>query len=85
MSEGVARVVPVLGNPEVIRVLEDALALARSGDLVAVGLVRVGARGLASTAAGGHQAELHLGLAMLQRQLLDALARPASPIVRVRP
>lgn len=73
-----------VGNPEVIRVLEDTLALARAGRLVAVGVVQVtGPHQIGAVTAGSAAMELHVGAAMMGANLLKAMTEPQkrSPIL----
>jgi len=63
-----------VGDPNVIRLLESALADARAGRVAAVGLVVVGGpHKVAAVAAGGLMMELHTGAAKLTADLMAAM------------
>jgi len=65
------------GDPQVISVLEQALAAARSGRLAGVAVVMAsGPDGVSLSVAGRHPVALASGAAQLQRQLLDAAFAP---------
>lgn len=73
-----------VGNPDVVRVLEDALAAARAGRLVAVGVVSVtGPHQIGAVTAGSAAMEIYVGAGMMQASVLKALTAPAkrSPIL----
>lgn len=75
-----------VGNPEVISLLEQTLAAARSGNVHAVAIVTVHGPGRSGMAwAGGCQADVNLGLDALKGAVL-ASTQPGkqSPIVRAR-
>lgn len=72
--------------PDVVRVLEEALVLARSGKVVGVAVVVSEGVGLWNVALAGRQPlELHYGLGQLGRQLEGHLERRGSSIVRAVP
>jgi hypothetical protein len=73
-----------VGNPDVVRVLEDALAMARAGRLVAVGIVQVtGPHQIGAVTAGSAAMEIYVGAGMMQGSVLKAMTEPAkrSPIL----
>lgn len=72
------------GHPDVIRVLEDALALARGGRLVSVGIVQVtGVHQVGAVMAGPATMEIYVGAGIMQASVLKAMTEPAkrSPIL----
>jgi hypothetical protein len=73
-----------VGNPDVVRVLEDALSMARAGRLVAVGVVQVtGPHQIGAVTAGSAAMEIYVGAGMMQASVLKAMTEPAkrSPIL----
>lgn len=73
----------VTGNPDVVAALEGALAEARAGRLIAVGLVKVyGPQAVACQNAGPPLSEVHLGGGILQGMVIAAMSQKPSPIVR---
>lgn len=66
-----------VGNPDVIRVLEEALGRARSGQVAGVAIIAaMGPEGLTMTCGGGNVITLSAGCAQMQRQLLDVAFNP---------
>ena len=72
-----------VGNPEIIKTLEQALAAAKAGNLVGLALVAVhGPEVLNCAFAGGFPATAVVGCQKLSAQLTDALFAKRSPILR---
>jgi hypothetical protein len=66
-----------LANPDVIRVLEAALAAARAGRVGGVAIIMAaGGDGIAIQMGGAHPAALVTGCQQATRQLLDAMFSP---------
>jgi len=66
-----------IGNPDVIKVLEQALVAARAGQMAGVVIIAAqGAEQLNLVCAGGFALTMASGCAQMQRQLLDAAFQP---------
>jgi hypothetical protein len=73
----------VRGDPGVIALLEQSVAMARNGDLVGVAIIAIKAGGTPALAFGGTGLfQLHYGADRLKQELEKVLERPASSIVR---
>ena len=71
-----------VGNPDVIRLLEQVLADARAGRIVGVALAfTAGPGSMSAAAAGGHHPELYMGCDAIKGQLLQNSQRRPSPIL----
>lgn len=72
-----------IGNPDVIRLLEQVLQEARAGRLAAVALVTVQGPGRVGMSwAGGQAVEVNLGLDHLKDQVISSTKPQRSSIVR---
>jgi hypothetical protein len=66
-----------LGDPSVIAALENALNLAKAGQISSVGIVMAaGPQGVSINLAGPHMLPLTAGAAHMHRMLLDAVFQP---------
>lgn len=73
-----------LGDPQLIAGLEELLRAARAGLISGLGVVRVGADGVVSTAPFGTLMPIYFGCDLLQRQIMDGLTQKPSSIMRAR-
>lgn len=74
---------PVLSNPEVVQLLEQALSMARAGKLTSVGVVLVMGPGQVNAgSAGPSMFEVNFGCDMLKAALVSNSTGKRSPIVR---
>lgn len=70
-------------NPDVVSALEGALVEARSGRLLAVGIIKVhGPQQVSVAMAGPPISEVYLGGALLQGLVMQSMQQKPSPIVR---
>lgn len=73
---------PVISNPEVVQLLEQALGLARAGKLTAVGVVLVMGPGQVNAgSAGSAMFEVNFGCDMLKAALVQSATGKRSPIL----
>jgi len=85
MSDAALRLGPTLGHPDVIKLFEDGLAMARAGKIVGVGIVCVFDSGRPAVSVGGvNPMPLYYGCDKLKFQLSQAIDGSVSPIVRAR-
>lgn len=74
-----------LGHPDVIRLFEEGLAMARAGRIIGVGMVVVFDGGKpAVSLAGTMPLAMYYGCDKLKAELSRAIEQPASPIIRMR-
>jgi len=73
-----------VGNPEIIKVLEQALEMARLGQVVGISIIMAtGPETVQLASAGGFVPALVMGMEQLKRMLLDNVFAPKkSPIIR---
>lgn len=76
---------PGSGNPELVKMLEDALAKVRSGQVVGVGLVMVhGAEAISMGAGGVHPLSIAAGCRQVAQQMEDTVFKKRSNIMPAR-
>jgi len=79
------KVAETLGHPDVIRLFEQGLAMARAGKIVGVGIVALFDTGQPTASVGGlHPLSLYYGCDKLKQVLSQSIEAPASPILRAR-
>lgn len=84
MSDAAPKI-EIAGHPDVVRVLEQALAMARSGQIIGCAIVVTAGPGHHDISlAGRGPLELYFGLAKLQGAIEAQQDRPQSSIMRVR-
>ena len=76
---------PPVGNPEIIKVLDDALQLAKQGKIAGVAVVvAFGPDALSSVTAGAFPSTLVVGCHKTAAQLIDGMFNRKSPIIPAR-
>lgn len=85
MAEGAIDLAPTLGHPDVIRLFEQGLVMAKAGKIVGVGIVAVMDTGQPTISIGGvNPYPMYFGADLLKDTLRRQLGGPPSPIIKVR-
>ncbi len=75
--------IEVVGHPDIVRILESALAMARAGQICGIAIVVTSGPGHYDISlAGRHPLELHFGLGKVARAIEAQQDRPQSSILR---